>query len=208
MDFYSRPDSSVKCEEIALRSFTLAEGIMMLVLGSLALIFPLVASIWVTGFVAMVFLVAGLVSWINTLARARHLSGHHTFWRLVVATLLVVSGIWMVSRLASGPVAAASQVAVLALAIGIVFLVEGAVAILVSLSHRHVRGWSWGLFNGLVTLLLGIVLLTMKGFKLVSVLGILVGVSFLFSGLDLLIFSASFHAENHGHDSLRPGAFS
>ncbi|MFN9057767.1 MAG: DUF308 domain-containing protein, partial [Cyanobacteriota bacterium] len=87
-------DPSLPREESALRTFTLAEGIMMLILGTLALIFPLVASVWVTAVVALVFLIGGLISWINTMARARQLDVVHTFWRLVVATLLVVTGVW------------------------------------------------------------------------------------------------------------------
>jgi uncharacterized membrane protein HdeD (DUF308 family) len=113
---------------------------------------------------------------------------------LVVATLLVVSGIWMVTRLASGPIVAASQVAALALAVGVVFLVEGTVATMVSLSNRHVDGWGWGLLNGVVTLGLGILILVLKSPGLHWVLGSLVGISFLLSGLDLLTFSASFHS--------------
>ena len=38
----------------ALRSFTVAEGILLLVLGVLALIFPMIASAWVTVVVAPV----------------------------------------------------------------------------------------------------------------------------------------------------------
>jgi len=64
----------------------------------------------------------------------------------------------------------------------------------VALSHRQIKGWGWGLTNGLVTLVLGLMILTMKSLSLLWVLGTLVGISFLFSGLDLLIFSASFHA--------------
>jgi hypothetical protein len=37
-------------------------------------------------------------------------------------------------------------------------------------------------------------ILTMKSLSLLWVLGTLVGISFLFSGLDLLTFSASFHS--------------
>jgi uncharacterized membrane protein HdeD (DUF308 family) len=44
-----------------------------------------------------------------------------------------------------------------------------------------------------VTLVLGLMILTMKSMSLLRVLGTLVGISFLFSGLDLLTFSASFH---------------
>jgi uncharacterized membrane protein HdeD (DUF308 family) len=182
----------------ALRTFTRAEGVVMLVLGALALLFPVLASMWVTAVVAIGFLVGGIVDWVNTLARARRLSGIVAFWRFTVATLFLVAGGWMVAQLAGGPVTAARQVAALALAIGVVFLVEGLVASWVALSHRHVRGWGWGLTNGLVTLVLGTLILTMKAFSLLWVLGTLVGISFLFSGLDLLTFSASFHPTRSG----------
>jgi len=179
----------------ALRTFTIAEGILLLVLGLLALIFPVVASFWVTAMLAVAFLVGGLVGWISTLARTARLSRIVAFWRLVVATLFVITGGWMIVQIGGGTLDAARQVAALALAIGVVFLVEGAVATLVALSHRQVRGWGWGLANGLVTLVLGLLILSMKAFGLLSVLGILVGISFLFSGIDLLAFSASFHPE-------------
>ncbi len=43
-----------------------------------------------------------------------------------MSTLFLVAGLWMVRQLASGPERAASQVASLALAIGVAFLIEGA----------------------------------------------------------------------------------
>ena len=181
-------------DNAALRTFTLGEGVVMLVLGFLALIFPAIASLWVTAVVAIGFLVGGIVGWVNTLARAPRLSAAIGFWRLTVASLFLVTGIWMVRQLTGGPGGAARQVAALALAIGVVFLVEGAVATVVALSHRQVKGWGWGLTNGIVTLILGLMILTMKELSLLWVLGTLVGISFLFSGLDLLTFSASFHS--------------
>ncbi len=183
--------------EDSLRGLTVAEGILMVVLGLLALIFPLLASVWVTAVVAIAFLVGGLVGWINTLTRAARLRRWVSFWRLVIASLFLVAGLWMVHQLAAGPMTAAIQVAGLALALGVVFLLEGLVATVVALSHRQVRGWGWGLANGLVTMGLGLLILTIKPVNLLSVLGLLVGISFMFSGIDLLTFSASFHSQRH-----------
>ena len=42
-----------------LKAFTLFEGVLMLVLGVLALIFPVLASAWITVIVAVGFLVGG-----------------------------------------------------------------------------------------------------------------------------------------------------
>ena len=193
------PNPLERAEE-SLRGLTLAEGILLVVLGLLALIFPLVASVWVTAVVAIAFLVGGLVGWINTLTRSSRLRRLITFWRLVVATLFLVAGLWMVQQLASGPLTAAVQVAGLALALGVVFLLEGAVAAVVALSHRQVQGWGWGLANGIVTLILGVLILTIQPDSLLSVLGLLVGISFIFSGIDLLTFSASFHRQRLNGD--------
>ncbi len=179
----------------SLKAFTLFEGILMLVLGVLALVFPIRTSGVITAVVAVAFLVGGVVGWVNNLMRAKQLGRWLTFWRLVVSTVFLVAGFSMVQQLGSGSLAAFTPVVSLTLAIGIVFLVEGIVAVFVSLSHRQVSGWGWGLVNGIVTLILGALILSMSPAGLLSVLGILVGVSFLFSGLDLLVFSASFHGD-------------
>ena len=179
-----------------LRAFTLFEGVLMLVLGVLALVFPILASVWVTTVVAVAFLVGGIVGWINNLMRAKQLSRWLTFWRLVVSTVFVVAGVSMIQQLGAGPAGVVVPVASLSLAIGIVFLVEGAVASVVSLAHREISGWGWGLLNGLITLILGGLILSLPAASLLSVIGILVGISFLFSVIDLLSFSASFRPED------------
>lgn len=177
-----------------LRGLTQAEGIIMIVLGLLALSFPVVTSASVTMMVAIAFLVAGIVGWIDNLMRARRLGRWYCFWRLVVSTLLLVTGLWMVLQFKTGIVPAAMQIKALAAAIGLLFLAEGLVAAGVSLSHRATQGWGWGLANGLITLLLGVLILTMGPAGMLSVIGQLVGISFLFSGFDLLGFSSRFHS--------------
>jgi len=180
----------------SLKAFTLFEGVLMLVLGLLALVFPVRSSGVITAVVALAFLVGGLVGWVSNLMRARQLGRWLSFWRLVVSSVFLVAGVSMIQQLAKGSFNSLLPVISLTLAIGIVFLVEGLVAVVVSLSHRQVSGWGWGLLNGLVTLTLGGLILSMSPTGLMPVLGILVGVSFLFSGVDLLVFSASFHREH------------
>ncbi len=185
-----------------LRSFTVAEGILLLVLGVVALLFPVLASAGLTVVVAIAFLVGGVIGWVNNLNRSRRLSRLHTFLRLVVSTLFLVTGLWILRGFGAGVLPAARQVASLAFAIGVVFLAEGVVDAIVALTHRRTAGWGWGLANGVVTLALGLLIVTMDPAGLLSVLGILVGISFLFSGIDLLLFSAAFHS---GEDRERAG---
>jgi uncharacterized membrane protein HdeD (DUF308 family) len=189
----SSPQDRRALELAGLRSLTQTEGVLLIILGVLALSFPVIASAWVTVMLALAFLIGGILGWVDNLRRARSLSRWHAFWRLVIATLFLVTGLWMLIQFKSGLVPAALQIKALATAIGIVFLAEGLVSTGLALSHRQVRGWGWGLANGLITVLLGLLILTMGPAGLLSVLGLLVGVSFIFSGFDLLRFGSRFH---------------
>lgn len=174
-----------------LKGIAQGEGIVMIVLGILALLFPYVASAGVTVMVAVAFLVAGLMGWIDTWSRRVRLRGWHAFLRLTLASLFLVTGLWMLLQFKTG--LGPLQVKTLALAVGLLFLIEGVLMTVLALTHRHARGWGWGLANGVVTLVLGLLILTMSSAGLLSVLGLLVGISFLFSGFDLLGFSARLH---------------
>lgn len=174
------------------KAFAIAEGILLIILGVLALVFPVIASVWVTGVIAVVFLVGGVVGWISNLARSKHMGRWICFWRLVVSTLFIVAGASMISNFRS-PADAAEQVATLSLAIGIVFLVEGVVAFFNGLSHSNRPGAGWAIANGVVTFILGLLIVTLKFWGLLWVLGALVGISFLFSGIDLIALSSTIH---------------
>ncbi|MFM7169309.1 MAG: HdeD family acid-resistance protein [Cyanobium sp.] len=176
-----------------LKGLTQAEGIVMIVLGLLALLFPVIASAGVTVMVAVAFLVAGLMGWIDTFSRGRRLTRWHGLLRLIVASLFLYAGLWMLLQFKAGVVPAATQIKALATAVGLVFLFEGVVMSILALAHRRATGWGWGLVNGVVTFVLGLLILTMSPAGLLSVLGLLVGISFLFSGFDLLGFSARLH---------------
>ena len=121
-----------------LKAFTLFEGVLMLVLGVLALIFPVLASAWITVIVAVGFLVGGIVGWVSNLARSRQLGRWYCFSRLVISTLFIVVGAWMIQQFRGGPLEGGLVVASLAFAIGIVFILEGVVSMLVALGHTRV----------------------------------------------------------------------
>ena len=174
------------------KAFAIVEGILLIILGIIALIFPVIASVWVTGVIAVVFLVGGVVGWISNLARSKRMGRWICFWRLVVSTLFIAAGASMISNFRS-PADAAEQVATLSLAIGIVFLVEGVVAFFNGLSHSNRPGAGWAIANGVITFILGLLIVTLKFWGLLWVLGVLVGISFLFSGIDLIALSSTIH---------------
>ena len=187
MSSEDRPDSVG-----SFKAFSIAEGILLIVLGILALIFPVVASFWTTGVVAVLFLIGGVVGWISNLARSGRMGRWICFLRLVVSTLFIVAGASMIGNFRD-PAEAAQQVAVFALTIGIVFLVEGVVAFLSGLANSSRPGAGWAIANGVITFILGLLIVTLKFWGLLWVLGTLVGISFLFSGIELIAFSSTLH---------------
>jgi uncharacterized membrane protein HdeD (DUF308 family) len=74
-----------------------------------------------------------------------------------------------------------------------VFLVEGVVAFFNGLSHSSRPGAGWAVANGVITFILGLLIVTLNSWNLVWVLGMLVGISLLFSGIDLIAFSSTIH---------------
>ena len=187
MTMDDRPDS-VR----TFQAFAIAEGILLIILGVLALIFPVLASVWVTGVIAVVFLVGGVVGWISNLARSKRMGRWICFWRLVVSTLFIVAGASMFSSFNSAA-ALKDQVISLSLVVGIVFLVEGVVAFFNGLAQSTRPGAGWAIANGVITFILGLLIVTLKFWGLLWVLGVLVGISFLFSGIDLIALSSTIH---------------
>ncbi|WP_115070031.1 DUF308 domain-containing protein [Synechococcus sp. UW179B] len=174
------------------KAFAIAEGILLIILGIIALIFPVIASVWVTGVIAVVFLVGGVVGWISNLARSKRMGRWICFWRLVVSTLFIVAGASMFSSFNSAA-ALKDQVISLSLVVGIVFLVEGVVAFFNGLAHSNRPGAGWAVANGVITFILGLLIVTLNSWNLVWVLGMLVGISLLFSGIDLIALSSTIH---------------
>jgi len=146
--------------------------------------------------IAVLFLVGGVVGWISNLARSARMGRWICFWRLVVSTLFIVAGASMISNFRN-PGDAVQQVAAFGLAIGIVFLVEGVVAFVNGLVNKGQPGAGWAIANGVITFILGLLIATFNFWELTWVLGTLVGISFLFSGIELITFSSSI---NDGQD--------
>ena len=180
-----RPDSLG-----SFKAFAIAEGILLIVLGLLALVFPVLASVWTVAVVGVLFLIGGIVGWISNLARSGRMGRWICFWRLVVSTLFIVAGGSILKDLRQETL---QQVAMFALAIGIVFLVEGVVAFLNGLDNRNRPGAGWAIANGVITFILGLLIVTQGFWNLLWVLGTLVGISFLFSGVELIAFSSTIH---------------
>jgi len=159
----------------------LCEGIALVILGLLALLAPVVASVAATVFFGWILLLSGILGLIATL-RARHAPGFG--WSLVSALVGTAAGLLLLAWPLQGTL---SLTAVL-----IAFLlVEGAVTVMYALEHRSALSgrWGWMLASGIVDMVLGVLLLAGLPGTALWALGLLVGLNMLVGGWALILMA-------------------
>lgn len=152
----------------------MVQGAVMVVLGILAILAPVAASIAVDIFAGWLFLISGVVGLIAIFS-THHV--HAFLWSLITAALSVVVGLLLIVR----PVEGAVSLTILLTAF---FIVEGVFQTAIAIASRHVAGghWGWMLLSGIVDLALaGIIVAGWPGTGIWA-LGLLVGVNLLTSG--------------------------
>jgi uncharacterized membrane protein HdeD (DUF308 family) len=164
----------------------LTEGIILFILGVLAIVVPPIATIAVEILIGWLLLVSGIVGLIATL-RSRSAPGF--WWSLVSAVLGIVAGIVLLAWPLSGALS-------LTLVLTVFLVLEGVVSILYALEHKRELSGRWGamLFSGVVDLFLaGIIFAGLPGTAAWAI-GLLVGINLVFGGSALI--AMALHARN------------
>lgn len=151
----------------------------MIVAGILAIVIPPAAGI----------AVAILVAWLLVFSGGAHLVfAWHTrttggfIWELLLGILYILVGAYLLSHPVAG-------LASLTLALAIYLFAEGILELILSLRLRAMPGWGWLLFDGVITLILAVMIWRTWPSSTEWVIGTLVGISMLFSGITRLMLS-------------------
>jgi uncharacterized membrane protein HdeD (DUF308 family) len=152
----------------------LTEGIILVVLGLLAIIIPPIATIAVTIFLGWLFLISGIVGLVTTFW-ARHAPGF--WWSLLSAVLAIAAGIVLLGW----PIPGAVSLTLLLIAF---FIIEGVLSILYAFEHKkELSGrWGWMLISGIIDLILAAIIWGGLPGTAAWALGLLVGINMLFGG--------------------------
>jgi uncharacterized membrane protein HdeD (DUF308 family) len=156
----------------------LAEGIILSLLGLIAIISPLFTGLITTVFLGWLFLVAGIVGLVSTF-RARRAPGFG--WSLLSALIAVLAGAALLWNPLQGLVT-------LTFILTAFFILDGLVVIILAIAHRRELSgkWEWMLINGILDLMIaGFILSGLPG-TLVWALGLLLGIDLLFAGASLV----------------------
>ena len=164
----------------------LAEGIILVILGILAIIIPPLATIGITIFLGWLFLISGIAGLITTFG-ARHAPGF--WWSLLSAILGIAAGLVLLAW----PVSGAISLTFLLIAF---FIIEGVLSIMYAIEHkRELTGqWGWMLFSGIIDLILAAIIFAGLPGTAAWALGLLVGINMLFGGSSMI--AIALHARN------------
>ena len=153
-------------------------GIVLIVLGTIALGSALLMTIASVFFFGWILIVGGVMEVV------------HAFWHkrwggffldLLTGLLYVVAG-WMIM---SNPTESAL---LLTLVIAMFLVFEGVFRIVVALAVRYPH-WSWLLLNGVISLLLGVMIWRQWPYSGLWVIGLFVGIEMLLNGWSLVMLS-------------------
>jgi uncharacterized membrane protein HdeD (DUF308 family) len=163
----------------------LGEGIVLILLGLAAIIFPFIAGIVATVFLGWLFLIAGIVGLVSTF-RGRQAPGFG--WSLLSALVALMAGTVLLWNPLQSLVTLPSGLVILTYVLIAYFIVDGILMIILAIAHRRELSgkWEWILVNGVIDLILaGIIISGLPG-TLVWALGLLVGIDMVFGGASLI----------------------
>jgi uncharacterized membrane protein HdeD (DUF308 family) len=167
------PESEIK----KATGWVIALSIALIIMGILAILMPTLASAFFTSMMGWLALISGIIMIVESF-QSKPVRG---FWlNLVVGIFYVIAGLYILFNLGAAMLA-------LTLAFGILFIAEGIFTIIMGFTTRAGSSMSWlVVINGIITLILGILVLNRWPISTLWLIGLYVGISLLFSGLSLL----------------------
>jgi uncharacterized membrane protein HdeD (DUF308 family) len=160
-------------------TWSIVLSVLMITAGVMAIGVPMIAGVAVTALVAWLLIFSGLLhlafAWRGARARA-------VLWEILLGIVYGAIGFYLLANPVSGLVS-------LTLALAIYLLIEGVLESALSFQLRPVPGSGWLLVDGIVTLLLAVMIWSTWPSSAAWVVGTLVGISMLFSGITRLMLS-------------------
>jgi uncharacterized membrane protein HdeD (DUF308 family) len=150
-------------------------GVLMLVLGAVAIVVPAVASVATAIFIGWILVIASAFDFANAIA-VEH--GGRRALRVVLAVLTFVAGVYLL-------VAPLDGVFTLTVVLVIWFMATGTARVIVGIAERGLPGWGLTILSGAISIALGVLIAERLPSSAGWAIGLIVGVDLLFSGTTL-----------------------
>jgi uncharacterized membrane protein HdeD (DUF308 family) len=166
----------------------LVEGIVLVVLGLIAIVVPPIATLAFEILFGWLFLISGVLGLITTFWM-RNAPGF--WWSLLSAVLGIAAGLVLLAQPLSG-------VLTLTLILIVFFTIEGVASVMFALEHKRELTGRWGfmLASGIVDLILAAIIFVGLPGTAAWAIGLLVGINMVFGGSALI--AMAMHARDLG----------
>jgi uncharacterized membrane protein HdeD (DUF308 family) len=155
----------------------LALGIVLVVAGIAAIMFPLVSTIAAKIALGWIFLAAGVVMIIHAFSIQKW-GGF--LMELLLGVLYLFAGGWLAFFPFTG-------IVTLTILLAALFLAEGVVEVIMGFRVRPHEGWGWLVFSGLIAVAVGLLIAAELPSSAVWAIGLLVGVNLLSTGISFIV---------------------
>jgi uncharacterized membrane protein HdeD (DUF308 family) len=161
----------------------LFQGVIMIILGVVAMAAPVAATMVVDIYIGWVFLISGVVGLVAMFS-ARDIPAF--LWTLVTAALSVAIGVMLIWK----PVEGALSLTIVLTAF---FIAEGVFQIVTSIAYRDVIGnsWGWMLVSGISDLALAAIIIIGWPVTAAWAIGLLVGINLITSGWAIVMMAVA-----------------
>ncbi len=154
--------------------FTIGMGVILLLVGLLAMGAPLVAGLSLAMLVGIMLIVGGIGQLVFAVKTGKGI------FSIILGILTVVIGGYMVGN-------SAVALSALTIFLAIYLLISGISEVFMSFQIRPAKGWGWALFSGILAVLLGAIIWNQFPLSGAWAIGILIGIRLFFSGWALLM---------------------
>jgi uncharacterized membrane protein HdeD (DUF308 family) len=162
----------------------LALGILMIILGALAIGAPVVATIAFQFALGWILVIGGIAQGVHAFMA----QGWQGFlFELLSAILYLVVGVLLLVNPVEGALA-------LTVVLAVFLIVDGIFRIIMAMRLRDHRGWGWLLASGIMSLILGVLIWAEWPASGLWVIGLLVGIQLLFTGWSLVMLALAARA--------------
>ena len=153
----------------------LLEGVLMIVAGVLALIYPYIASVTLVYLLGWILIISGVLQGIGLIG-ARDVP--HFWLQLISVVLAILIGVLLLRNPDAG-------LMIMTVLLIVFFMVEGISKVIFALNIRPFDGWAWVFLSGAIGILLGVYLLFNMPLSSEWVLGVLLGIQLVVEGVAL-----------------------
>lgn len=161
-------------------------GIMLIVLGALAIVFPFLSGIAVTVLVGWLILIGGILQILHAFS-VKKWGGF--LLSLLIGVVYLLAGGWLAVVPAAGMVT-------LTILLSAAFLVQGGIETVMAFRIRDHKGWAWMLVSGVIALLVGALIFAELPSSAGWAIGLLTGVNMMSSGFAFVFLARAAEGEN------------